>query len=106
MPESEQDIYAYIGQALADCVDEPWSEIRLHIDVVDNSIGLTGEYLRESGASADLDVRKLDHAVTKAIRQLHRTSHLSRTASWMHADFILKPDGQFQMKLTDASRAQ
>ncbi|WP_349436102.1 hypothetical protein [Pararhizobium sp. A13] len=48
MPESAQDIYAHIGQALADCVDEPWREIRLHIDVIDNSIGLTGEHLRVS----------------------------------------------------------
>ncbi|CAN7210293.1 hypothetical protein LJR235_000640 [Pararhizobium sp. LjRoot235] len=36
------------------CVDEPWSEIRLHIDVIDNSIGLTGAYVHGSGASAHL----------------------------------------------------
>ncbi len=108
MQEDADDIYARIGQALVDCVGEPWREIRLHIDVVDNSIGLTGDYLRESGAPADLDVRRLDHSVVKAIRQLHKTSHRSGNAAWTRADFILKPDGQFQLRLMDgdSSRAE
>ncbi len=108
MAENAEDLYHSIGQALADCVAEPWSEIRLHIDVIDNSIGLTGEYLRENGALADLDVRQLDHSVTRAIRQFHKVSHRSGNASWMGADFILRPDGQFQLKLTDddASRTE
>lgn len=54
MPKNAQDMDARIGQALADCVDEPGSEIRLHIDVINNSIGLTGEYVDGSGASAHL----------------------------------------------------
>ncbi len=108
MAENAEDLYHSIGQALADCVAEPWSEIRLHIDVIDNSIGLTGEYLRENGALADLDVRQLGHAVTKAIRQLHKTSYRSGNTSWTRANFILRPDGQFQLKLTDegASRTE
>jgi len=73
----------------------PGARIRLHVDVIDNSIGLTGEYVQESGASADLDVR-----------QLHRTLHLSGNASWTRGDFILKPDGQFQMKLIDEGAAR
>lgn len=100
-PESEQDIYAHIGQALADGVDEPWREIQLYVDAIDNSIGLTGEYVQEGGASAHLDVRQLDHSVTKAIRQLHKMSHLSGNASWTRADFVLTPNGRFQMRLID-----
>jgi hypothetical protein len=103
MPESEQDIYARIGQALADCVDEPWREIRLYVDVIDNSIGLTGEYVQQGGASAHLDVRQLDHSVTKAIRQIHETSHLSGNASWTRAVLVLKPDGRFQMTFDEGA---
>jgi hypothetical protein len=51
MPENAQDMHSGIGQALADA---SMSEIRLHIDVIDNSIGLTGEYVHGSGASAHL----------------------------------------------------
>jgi hypothetical protein len=32
-----------IGQVPADCIDGLLREIRLHIDVVDNSLGLTGD---------------------------------------------------------------
>jgi hypothetical protein len=108
MVENAEDLYVHIWRALADCVAEPWSEIRLHIDVIDNSIGLTGEYLRASGTLAGLDVRQLDHSVTRALRQLHKASHRSGTASWMRADFIVKPDGQFRLKLMDedASRTE
>ncbi len=103
MPESEQDIYARIGQALADCVDEPWREIRLYVDVIDNSIGLTGEYVQQGGASAHLDVRQLDHSVTKAIRQIHETSHPPGNASWTRAVLVLKPDGRFQMTFDEGA---
>lgn len=96
--DSPEGIYRHVGQALADSVAEPWSEIRLHVDVIDGSVGLTGDYTKAAGDVADLDVRKLDHTVSKALRNLHRLTASSAHEPWSKAVFSLKSDGAFDLK--------
>ena len=96
--DSPEGIYRHVGQALADSVAEPWSEIRLHVDVIDGSVGLTGDYTKTAGGVADLDVRKLDYTVSKALRNLHRLTASSAHEPWSKAVFSLKSDGAFDLK--------
>lgn len=97
--DTPEGIYRHVGQALADSVAEPWSEIRLRIDMVEGSVGLTGDYTRaSSGEVADLDVRKLDYSVSKAVRNLHRLTGSSAHEPWSKAVFALKADGAFDLK--------
>lgn len=96
--DTPEGIYRHVGQALAGSVAEPWSEIRLHVDVIDGSVGLTGDYTRAAGEVADLDVRKLDYSVSKALRNLHRLTASSAHEPWSKAVFSLKSDGAFDLK--------
>lgn len=96
--DTPEGIYRHVGQALADSVAEPWSEIRLRIDMFDGSVGLTGDYTKASGDIADLDVRKLDYSVSKALRNLHRATASSAHEPWSKAVFSLKSDGAFDLK--------
>jgi len=96
--DTPEDIYAYVGQALADAVAEPWSEIRLEIDAEGDSIGLTGDYTRVGGVVADLDVRKLGYTVSKALLNLRRITVSSAHKPWSRAVFSLKADGDFNLK--------
>jgi hypothetical protein len=97
--DTPEGIYRYLGQSLADSVAEPWSEIRLAIDMIEGSVGLSGDYTRAGSAeTADLDVRKLDYLVSKAVRNLHRLTDSSAHEGWSKAVFTLKANGTFDLK--------
>ncbi len=101
--ETPEGIYAHIAQSLIGSVADAWLEIRLHVDVIDGSVGLTGECDLSSGRTTDLDVRKLNYTVSKAIRNLHRQMSSAGQEPWCRAVFVLKPDGLFEFRLSPPS---
>ena len=95
IPDEPSAIYAHVAAALAAAVEEPWREIVLRIDTVEGSIGLTGDYATPDGARCDLDVRRLDYSVSKALRNLNRQM-AGTAAAWSDAAFHLSQDGGFR----------
>jgi hypothetical protein len=88
-------IYADVATKLAAGVDGDWREIVLKISVLDNSVGLAGEYATQAGEKRDLDVRRLDYPVSKALRNLHRLM-CGGASAWSQAEFRLMPNGDFR----------
>lgn len=97
-PDQPDAIYAHVAAALASAVDEPWREIVLRTDAAGGSIGLTGDYATPDGTQRDLDVRRLDHSVSKALRNLNRQM-AGTAAAWTDAAFHLSQDGDFRFAI-------
>jgi hypothetical protein len=91
-------IYRHVAGQLAESADGPWSEIRLHISVIDGSVGLTGDYDRAQGGTVDLDVRRLDYSVSKALHNLHRMTVQDGQEPWSEVVFTLKAGGNFALR--------
>jgi hypothetical protein len=98
-PNTVDEIYEHVADALAKAVDEPWSEIRLHAEIWTTSIGFTGDYTREppDQGQADLDVCHLDYSVAKAFKSLQKIMASSAHEPWNKATFKLAPDGAFSV---------
>jgi hypothetical protein len=91
-------IYRHVAAQLAESTSEAWSEIRLHISIIDGSVGLTGDYDRAQGGTIDLDVRRLDYSVSKALRNLHRLTVQEGQEPWSEAVFTFKANGEFALR--------
>jgi Protein of unknown function, DUF600 len=96
-PNTVDEIHQHIGDALTAAVDEPWSEIRLHVEIWTTSTGFTGDYTRDppEAGIADLDVSRLGYSVAKALKRLQTIMTSSAHAAWNRATFRLAADGQF-----------
>jgi hypothetical protein len=68
------------------------------ISIIDGSVGLTGDYDRAQGGTADLDVRRLDYSVSKALRNLHRLTVQEGQEPWSEVVFTLKAGGNFALR--------
>jgi hypothetical protein len=96
--ETIDAIYHHVAGQLAESANEAWSEIRLQISIIDGSVGLTGDYDRAQGGTADLDVRRLDYSVSKALRNLHRLTVQEGQEPWSEVVFTLKAGGNFALR--------
>jgi hypothetical protein len=94
--DSPADIYEHVFDALLMQPQDDWIEIHLHADVDENSVGLTADYSTADGRTLDLDVRKLDHSVSKAIRDLRRI--MTGASQWSKAHFLLKRSGEYAVR--------
>ncbi len=95
--DSPAEIYDQIFDALLMCPEGDWLEIHLHADVDENSVGLTADYRTADGAAENLDVSKLDHSVSKAIRNLRRIMTSNNGIGWNKAHFLLKRSGEYSV---------
>lgn len=96
--DSPAEIYEHVFDALLMEPQGDWLEIHLHADVDDNSVGLTADYVTADGRSENLDVRKLDHSVSKAIRNLRRIMTGAGQTGWSKAHFLLKRSGEYAVR--------
>jgi hypothetical protein len=96
-PNTVDEIYQHIGETLTAAVDEPWSEIRLHVEIWTTSTGFTGDYTRDppEAGIADLNVSRLGYSVAKALKRLQQI--MKAREAWNRATFKLAPDGRFSV---------
>ncbi|MDQ0319895.1 hypothetical protein QO002_002033 [Pararhizobium capsulatum DSM 1112] len=93
--QSPAEIYDHVFDAVMMSIDGDWIEIHLQADVDDQSVGLKGDYRTAEGETLDLDVRKLDYSVSRAIRDLSRIMADTEKSGWTKAVFLLKRSGEY-----------
>jgi hypothetical protein len=96
--DSPAEIYNHVFDALLMLPEGDWLEIHLHADVDGESVGLTADYRTNTDSTENLDVRKLDHSVSKAIRNLQRIMAGTTGKAWSKAYFLLKRSGEYSVR--------
>lgn len=96
--QQQQTVFEQIGQYMVDSVDAPeWRAVFLHIDIVEQSVGLSGEYVDDDGIRRPFDT-DADLQLAKALLAFHHASNENPKNRWNRANATLTSAYDFKLE--------
>lgn len=94
----QQTVFEKVGQYIINSIeDTQWREALLRIDIVEQSVGLSGEYVDAQGSRKPYDA-EADLQLAKALLAFHRVSNENPRNRWNRATATLNSAYEFKLE--------
>ncbi|WP_161787483.1 immunity protein YezG family protein [Endozoicomonas numazuensis] len=87
------DVYAGIGQQIADAISDDWSEAWLFVEFFEDAANFKGEY----NSNSERKFFKVGYKAYKSFKKLYEITTEGESNRWNRAKFTLYPTGKFNI---------